>query len=143
MSFWDASAVVPLCYREQSTDGLKVIQESDQRLTVWWGTIVECASAFARRRREQRLGRGERSALERLALLGTMWTEVGPSVALRELAMRLVRVHALRVGDALQLAAALEWGSDTAAGLTFVTLDRRLAEAARLEGFSVLPEGIQ
>ena len=142
MSFWDSSAVVPLCIREERTDNLKVLQESDQRLTVWWGTTVECTSAFARRRREdRRWEREERSALERLGLLAEMWTEVGPTTALRRLAIRLVRVHALRAGDAFQLAAALESVSGDPMGLGFVTLDWRLAEAARLEGFSALPEG--
>ncbi len=142
MSFWDSSAVVPLCIREEWTDNLKVLQESDQRLTVWWGTTVECTSAFARRRREDRRWESEeRSALERLGLLAEMWTEVGPTSPLRHLAIRLVRVHALRVGDAFQLAAALESVSGNPMGFGFVTLDWRLAEAARLEGFSVLPEG--
>ena len=143
MSFWDSSAVVPLCIREERTDNLKVLQESDQRLTVWWGTTVECTSAFARRRREdRRWASEERSALERLGLLAEMWTEVGPTRPLRHLAIRLVRVHALRAGDAFQLAAALESVSGNPMGLGLVTLDWRLAEAARLEGFSVLPEGV-
>ncbi len=141
MSFWDSSAVVPLCIREERTDNLKVLQESDRRLTVWWGTTVECTSAFARRRREDRSWESEeRSALERLGLLAEMWTEVGPTTPLRRLAIRLVRVHALRAGDAFQLAAALESASGNPMGLGLVTLDWRLAEAARLEGFSVLPE---
>ncbi len=110
-------------------------------MTVWWGTTVECTSAFARRRREDRRWESEeRSALERLGLLAEMWTEVGPTTALRHLAIRLVRVHALRAGDAFQLAAALESASGNPMGLGFVTLDWRLAEAARLEGFSVMPE---
>lgn len=141
MSFWDSSAVVPLCIREKRTDNLKVLQESDRRLTVWWGTTVECTSAFARRRREDRRWESEeRAALERLGLLAEMWTEVGPTTPLRHLAIRLVRVHALSAADAFQLAAALEWCDGKPGGIGFVSLDDRLAEAARLEGFSVLPE---
>lgn len=141
MSFWDSSAVVPLCIREERTDNLKVLQESDRRLTVWWGTAVECSSAFARRRREDRRWESEeRLALERLELLGEMWTEVGPTTPLRHLAIRLVRVHALSAADAFQLAAALEWCNGKPGGIGFVSLDDRLAEAAGLEGFSLLPE---
>jgi hypothetical protein len=40
--------------------------------------------------------------------------------------------------DALQLAAALVAAEGKATALPLVTLDRRLGEAARLEGFSVL-----
>jgi predicted nucleic acid-binding protein len=54
--------------------------------------------------------------------------------------MRLLRIHALRAADAIQLAAALEWtGPLPDSSATLVTLDRKLAEAADLEGFTVLP----
>ena len=41
--------------------------------------------------------------------------------------------------DALQLAAALIWVSDRPGGEVMVTLDDRLGEAARQEGFVVQP----
>jgi predicted nucleic acid-binding protein len=50
----------------------------------------------------------------------------------------LLRVHVLKAADALQLAAARVWAGDVADG-ELVTLDERLALAARLEGFRVLP----
>lgn len=54
--------------------------------------------------------------------------------------MRMLRVHALRAADALPLAAAITWaGSPPFEGAELVTLDGRLAEAAALEGFRVLP----
>jgi len=53
-------------------------------------------------------------------------------------ARRLLRIHAVRAADALQLAAAsVRAGPVT--GAEFVTLDERLALAARLEGFRILP----
>jgi hypothetical protein len=48
-------------------------------------------------------------------------------------------LHDLRAADALQLAAALIACDEQPALLPFVTLDRRLADAARREGFRVLP----
>jgi predicted nucleic acid-binding protein len=61
----------------------------------------------------------------------------------RSYAFRVLRVHQLRAADALQLAAALVWAGTPATGPSpvaeIVTLDGRLAEAARLEGLSVLP----
>jgi hypothetical protein len=47
--------------------------------------------------------------------------------------------HPLRGADALQLAAALVWCDEAPQGDTFVCLDERLKEAARREGFGVLP----
>lgn len=65
-----------------------------------------------------------------------------PSESVRSLARRLVGVHPLRGADALQLAAALVWSEMSPRDLSMVTLDARLAEAARREGFQVLPEGV-
>jgi hypothetical protein len=46
----------------------------------------------------------------------------------------------LRAADALQLAAALIWCEEQPAGEVFVCLDDRLREAARREGFTLVPE---
>jgi hypothetical protein len=64
---------------------------------------------------------------------------VSPSSAIRDAAIRLVRVHPLGAADALQLAAALVWAEARPEGREFVVLDRRLGEAAAREGFVVLP----
>jgi hypothetical protein len=53
--------------------------------------------------------------------------------------MRLLSTHALRTADGLQLAAALAWCEEEPSADTFVGLDRRLREAARREGFALLP----
>ena len=58
--------------------------------------------------------------------------------AVRQRAERLVGVHALSAADALQLAAALVVSREQPETLEFVTLDRVLARAARLEGFPVI-----
>jgi predicted nucleic acid-binding protein len=113
-------------------------------MTVWWATPVECASAIARRRRDGVLSPADEvSALEILGRLADNWFEVQAGQLVRSHAFRLLRVHPLRAADAFQLAAALVWAGTPAAGPTpvaeIVTLDGRLAEAARLEGLSVLP----
>jgi uncharacterized protein len=63
-----------------------------------------------------------------------------PSEAIRSRADRLLALHPLRASDALQLAALLAAAEERPADLPFVTLDERLAEAARKEGFSVFPD---
>ena len=59
--------------------------------------------------------------------------------AVKARAKRLLGVHTLRAADALQLGAALTAASDDPLGWDLVCLDERLAEAARREGFAVLP----
>jgi predicted nucleic acid-binding protein len=79
----------------------------------------------------------ERNALSVLERLTATWIVVAASDAVRERALRLVRIHPLRAADALQLAAALAWAEDEPRTRQLVTFDARLAEGARLEGFTV------
>ena len=52
--------------------------------------------------------------------------------------MRFLRVHPLRAVDALQLAAAFLAAERRPRSLEVVTLDTRLADAARKEGFELI-----
>jgi uncharacterized protein len=138
LRFWDSSAIVPLIVAEVSTDGVQAIAAQDPAMCVWWGTEIECISAVARLEREDALTEtAMTAALERLELLGEAWNEVQPVAAVRGMARRLLRVHPLRAADALQLAAAVVAAEGVPASLGLVTLDERLAAAARREGFAV------
>ncbi|MFH1568339.1 MAG: type II toxin-antitoxin system VapC family toxin [Gemmatimonadota bacterium] len=140
MRFWDASAVVPLCVEEEGTALLQGLLDADPAMVVWWSTPVEAASAFARVRRMGGLDQSEEQvARELLAAYAGAWTEMQPSVTLRNRALRLLAVHDLRSADALQLAAAVGWAGEGEDMKEFVCLDRRLADAARREGFRVRP----
>ncbi|MBT8337634.1 MAG: type II toxin-antitoxin system VapC family toxin [Gemmatimonadetes bacterium] len=139
MRFWDTSALIPLLLEQPATATVSALLREDPDVVAWWGTSVECASAAARLRREERLTPVEEDrVLELLGRLQDSWIEVLPSQEVRSRASRLLRVHALRAADALQLAAARVWAGDEA-GAAFVTFDERLALAARLEGFRILP----
>jgi len=138
--FWDTSALVPLLLQQAATSGVEALLTEDAEMVAWWGTPVECASTAARLRREERLTvRDEQRVLAAVSALRAAWVEVLPSDEVQERAMRLLRVHPLKAADALQLAAALVWAGSPA-GAELVTFDERLALAARLEGFRVLPE---
>jgi uncharacterized protein len=138
LRFWDSSAVVPLTVTEASTEAMQAIAEEDPVMCVWWASEVECVSALARLEREGALSDTATTvALERLDALAESWNEVQPVVAVRGVARRLLRVHTLRAADALQLAAAVVAAEGQPASLEIVTLDERLAAAARREGFSV------
>jgi len=105
-------------------------------MVVWWGSAIECASAIGRLYRDGHLTDDEEAAArDLLAVLRRSWFEIQPGDAVREQALRLLRLHPLRAADALQLAAALEWAGMPATGV-LMTYDDRLRTAARREGFS-------
>lgn len=140
MRFWDASAVIPLCLDEPRTASLRKLCAEDGHIVVWWGTPVECCSAFSRLRRDGVLNsQQEQQARQVLSALTQTWTEIAPSRTVREKAERALLLHPLRSADSLQLAAALVWAQGHAAGKPFVCADNRLRDAAGREGFSVLP----
>lgn len=140
MRFWDSSALIPLIVPEPETRTLGNLLKADATVAAWWGSRLECAAALARLERERRItGPHMAQARSRLDLLADQWIEVSPSAQVREQAERLLRVHALRSADAHQLAAALVASQHRPASLEFVTIDQRLADAARREGFLLLP----
>jgi predicted nucleic acid-binding protein len=136
MKFWDASAIVPLLIAEARTTPLQQLAAEDPEILVWWATEVECASAIARLERDGMLDEPAAiDAFDRLKRLAAGWHEVDAGDAVREAAVRFLRVHSLRAADALHLAAAFVAAERRPASLEIVTLDDRLASAARKEGF--------
>jgi predicted nucleic acid-binding protein len=137
--FWDASSIVPLLVGQPKSAAVVAAFEQDPRIVAWWATEVECTSAIARLEREGRLGATEAAvAYGRLHAHVASWQEIQPASRLRKTAERLLRVHAIRAADALQLAAAIIAADDDPRSLPFVTLDDRLARAAEREGFPVV-----
>ena len=139
MKFWDASAIVPLLVAESATKAVLSLATTDPEMLVWWATEIECASAVARLERDGALGeQAAPDAIDRLRHLALSWHEVDPSDAVREAAVRFLRVHQLRAADALQLGAAFVASEGRPSSLDLITLDDRLASAARREGFAVV-----
>ncbi|HVC61138.1 MAG TPA: hypothetical protein VND19_12355 [Acetobacteraceae bacterium] len=139
MTFWDASAIVPLLVAEKITARLQPLAQRDPDMLAWWGSAVECASALARLEREAALdAKGAELAFRRLKLIADAWHEFEPSEVVRQTAARFLRVYPLRAADALQLAAAFVAAEHRPASLQVVTLDDRLAVAMRKEGFALI-----
>lgn len=139
MKFWDASAIVPLLLAEPITAAAQTLAAKDPAMLVWWGTEVECASAIARLERDGAIEEpAVTQAFARLRQIACGWHEVDPSDTIREAAIRFLRVHPLRAADALQLAAAFIAAERRPPSLEVVTLDDRLAVAARREGFVLI-----
>ena len=144
MKFWDTSAIIPLCIEEKETRPIQNIAKKDGMIVVWWGSIVECNSAFGRLRRDGFLKpQEETQALALLSELAGVWTEIEPSDEIRNITRRLIQNYPLRAADSLQLAAANVWAEKAPRGHAFVCLDSRLRDAAQKEGSTVLPGEMQ
>jgi hypothetical protein len=139
--FWDTSAIIPVLLPEPRSAALTEALASDREVTLWWGTPVECLSAVYRRHRDSPVPAPLLTeALNRLRALVEDADTVSPTDEVRRRAGRLVAAHPLRAADALQLGAALVWCEEQSHGEVFVCLDDRLREAARREGFSLVPQ---
>lgn len=137
MRYWDSSAIAPLLVQESQSDNMARLFREDPAVVTWWGTSVECVSAIARHERD-----GALSTTDAAAAIGILraltWMEVPATDLVREQTTRLLRLHPLRAGDALQLGAAIVAADFQPSTLELVTLDGRLAAAAEREGFVVL-----
>jgi predicted nucleic acid-binding protein len=140
MMFWDSSAIIPLCVDEPKTKMVRNVSERDGAIVAWWGSTIECYSAFARLRRDKMLNYNEEEQLRNLLqMLSDSWTEIKPSQDIKNTSGRLLLLHPLRAADSLQLAAALIWAEKSPTNHGFVCLNNRLREAANKEGFVLLP----
>lgn len=138
MAFWDTSAIVALCAHLPEHGGLRRLAGRNRRIVVWWGTPVETRSALFRLARENAISRqAYTQTLERFGVLRLQWDEVAPSERLRGLAESLPERLGLRAGDAFQLAAALVWCDERPRRRPFISLDRRLRQAAAALGFAI------
>jgi len=139
MKYWDSSALISLLVEEGQTAARIELLERDPSIVTWWGSRIECASALNRLRREQLIDEaGLNERLEQLQAFAKSWVEIEALDRVRNRALRLLRFHALRSGDAMQLAAALVASGEEPSTLDFVCSDKRLSEAAGREGFAIV-----
>lgn len=138
--FWDSSALAAAFLGDAHSDAMVEAFDRDPTPVIWWATPVECRSAIVQAVREKRGGRDVAvEAMERMREARSQTREILPGESLRARANRLLAQHPLRAADAFQLAAALIWCEEQPSGETFVSLDRRLREAAHREGFTLFP----
>jgi hypothetical protein len=138
--FWDSSAVVPLVVRQPVSSDADEWLEEDGTLVVWTLTLVEVVSALRRLARDGALPERAVRQAESIAVDLVGGAHVVTDVErVKQVACRLLRIHALRGADACQLAAALAWADGHPEDLVLHTFDRRLGEAAEREGFRVIP----
>ena len=138
--FWDSSALVSSVVAEPSSPAMVSLLRADRVPVLWWASPLECHSALYRQHREGALPAAVlHRVMEALQIVVDDADLVAPTTAVRERASQLLATHPLRASDALQLAAAFVWCGGVPSQHGFVSLDRRLREAARGAGFQVLP----
>ena len=143
MRFWDSSAIVPLLLEEPLTDKMCTLLEEDPIMIVWWTSELECVSALTRLERGGNLDSTMfADALKQLTSVKLSWNEIQPSIKIREIARRFLRVHPLRTADSLQLAAATIAANYRSSKLEFVCNDQQLVTAADREGFAISPNRV-
>lgn len=140
MIFWDASALFPLIIRENSTPTLLELLEKTDTIFAWTLTPIEIFSALCRIQREKYLKTDDfQKAWARWKEFSEFISFINNVEVVKTRAERILQTHPLKAADALQLAAALIACSDDSTHHLFVTLDTKLVEAARKEGFEVRP----
>lgn len=140
VGFWDASAVVPLCIRQDSSQTFQRLWRKTSRVVVWWGTTIEIRSALNRLYQEKHMtAQGLQFAQSRLEAMRRKWREITPSEKVRDIAETLPDAFNLRALDSFQLAAALVWCNAKPKGRLFICDDVKLAQAAQKIGFSIKP----
>jgi hypothetical protein len=106
---------------------------------VWALTETELLSALYRRHREGLLDPDDLARAEaRLERLSDRWDEVDNLLVVREEAARILRVHPLKAGDALQLAAAVVAFDYRPRRRALLSFDETLLAAGRREGFAAV-----
>ena len=127
---------MPKPYARTSRPGLRSVVGAPRMAQ---GSRVEIVSAIERRHRESELDASERTAaLDGCVELSEKWEAITELEGVHDGAVRLLARHALRAGDAIQLAAAGVAAAGAPSTLLFVTLDVRIRNAAAREGFPVL-----
>ncbi len=138
--FWDTSAIVPLCVKQNATRIFRARWRKSSAIVVWWGTAVEVRSALSRLRGENLIdANGLQFALVRLEAMRKQWREILPNDKMREIAELLPDAYGLRALDSFQLAAALIWCREKPKNRVFVCDDVRLTAAALKTGFVLKP----
>jgi uncharacterized protein len=139
MRFWDTSAIVPLLITEPQSVTMRDTLADDPTIATAAIATIEITSALWRRRHRREISVGAHHDAEVIfASLTRRWREVVDSAEVMEVALRLVTRHPMKSLDALQLASAIVLAPAPEL-LPFVTLDKKLAAAARAEGFPILP----
>jgi predicted nucleic acid-binding protein len=138
-AFWDTSAIIPLCVRQDSTQMARRAGRLYSKRIIWAGTKVEIHSSLSRLKRMDNLdSKSYKVALKQWEKFLEPAHEVAEIGNLLSIAVELPEKYGLRALDAFQLAAALIWCKEKPGHRPFVCADGRLVDAASDAGFDVV-----
>jgi len=138
LRFWDSSALVPLIIDEPTSMVVRRLMMRDSHIIASYLTPVEITSSLWRRRHHREISaEAHLRADAAFAEITRRWSAISAPEAV-ERAIDLLARHPLRAADSVQLASAL-LARERFGHLPFVTFDLDLMDAARAEGFTVLP----
>jgi predicted nucleic acid-binding protein len=141
IAYLDTSALVKLYVREAQSELVEELVESASAAATHIIAYAELRAAFARLRREDRLGDEElRQLKERLEADWGHLIRVEPRHPLLQRAGDLAETFALRGYGSLHLAAADHIRTTSGAEICFTCFDRQLNRAAAVLGMDVFPE---
>ncbi len=138
MSFWDSSAIVPLCAYQENSAAARTLARKFSAKVAWREFVVEVSSAFARLERDGLIDQASRLRCERrLTHIETEFVAVDDHEQIIKLARAFRSIYGLKAMDSLQLAAAMVWCKEFTKNRDFVSADGKLLKAAEAAGFTV------
>jgi len=132
--FADSSALAKRYIADETSDDFDALLLRAASLSVSVLCVPEIISALCRRRRERTLTPAQYAAAK-----GALESDLADATVIQITdevllaSVRLLETNPLRSSDALQIASALAWHSDT-----FVSADARQCAAAKTSGLSVI-----
>ncbi|MBI4583021.1 MAG: type II toxin-antitoxin system VapC family toxin [Planctomycetes bacterium] len=132
--------MVALFVEQKRTSDLRRLYAEDPQVLAWILSDLEVHSALCRLEREGAIS--HKALTEAATRFETFWAGVvvvSHLEAVKIRSRRLLRTHALKAADSMQLGAALVGAAENPIGWDFVCLDERLRSAAGREGFILLP----
>lgn len=139
MLFWDSSAIIAMLAEEESSKKIQSIVETLEVSISYISVItpLEIESTIQRKEKEEILA-PERS--DEIRKLATYFRKESHIIVVDQnvldLSIHIQKIYKLRVADTIQLASARS-GTESPQEVYFLSLDKKLNEAARLEGFEV------
>ncbi|MGH9949276.1 MAG: type II toxin-antitoxin system VapC family toxin [Pyrinomonadaceae bacterium] len=138
-AFWDTSAIVPLCVYQGTTSAARRANENFPVRMIWWGTVVEMCSSFARLKKAGELKESDfEIAAAKWLGIANRSRVIPPVTTLLAIATKLPDEYGIRALDAFQLATALVWCRERPRNRPFICADKRLGDAAVDAGFGAV-----
>lgn len=140
MLYWDTSALFAFHFSEKKSADLRKLIASQGSSSAYTSVItpLELESAIQRRLSDRTLNLREADSAR---LFGIEFRKKAFLIPLDQngldTALHLQKIYGLRPGDAIQLSSA-RLGTDNPSRVIFLSLDDKLTEAAKREGFQVL-----